>query len=490
MPERPASHAKRKENKEMAGITSIGAYIPIYRLNREEIGKTWGGRGAGGAKAVAGYDEDTVTMAVAAAINCLNRGGVDADGLFLATTSAPYREKMSAAIVASAADLKEECQAADFTDSLRAGTAALKAAYDAVKAGSAKKVIVVAADTRQGAAKGTLEQTLGDGAAALTIGNDKVIAEIENSYSLFNDFTDIWRTDEDKFPRSAEGRFIDEVGYLPTMQSVIEGLLKKSKLKINDFASVVYYASDARQHAALTRRLKLDKAQVQDPLYNDIGNTGTAAAFLMLAAALEKAKPGDKVLFAGYGDGADTFVLRVTEEIKKFQKNPVISQQLKGIMPITYGQYLTWRGLVPIEASTLPERSAISLQSRWRERKTIMALVGVKCQKCGTPQMNQLGQTVRVCVKCQAKDNFEPYKFADKKAKLFTYSIDQLMPTLNPPGVNGVIDFEGGGRLIVEFTDCDVNKMKIGMTMEMTFRKMFTSRGIHNYFWKAKPVFD
>ena len=306
----------------MAGITSIGAYIPIYRLNREEIGKIWGGRGAGGAKAVAGYDEDTVTMAVAAAINCLSRGGVDADGLFLATTSAPYREKLSAAIIASAADLKEECQAADFTDSLRAGTAALKAAYDAVKAGSAKNVVVVATDTRQGAAKGTLEQTLGDGAAALMIGTEKVIAEIEGSYSLFSDFTDIWRTDEDKFPRSAEGRFIDEVGYLPTMQSVIEGLLKKSKLKINDFTSVVYYASDARQHAALARRLKLDKAQVQDPLYNDIGNTGTAAAFLMLAAALEKAKPGDKILFAGYGDGADAFVLRVTDEIKKFQKTP------------------------------------------------------------------------------------------------------------------------------------------------------------------------
>ena len=102
--------------------------------------------------------------------------------------------------------------------------------------------------------------------------------------------------------------------------------------------------------------------------------------------------------------------------------------------------------------------------------------------------MNQLGQTVRVCVKCQTKDQFEPYKFSDKKAKLFTYSVDQLMPTLNPPGVNGVVDFEGGGRLIVEFTDCDANKMKVDMPMEMTFRKMFTSRGIHNYFWKAKPV--
>ena len=472
----------------MAGITSIGAYLPIYRLNREEIGKVWGGRGGSGAKAVAGYDEDTVTMAVAVAINCLNRGGADADGLFLATTSAPYREKLSAAMVACAADLKEEVQAADFTDSLRAGTAALKAAYDTVKAGSAKSIMVVAADTRQGAAKGALEQTLGDGAAALMVGTENVIAEIEGSYSLCNDFTDFWRTDEDKFPRSAEGRFIDEVGYLPTMQSVIDGLLKKFKLELKDFACVVYYASDARQHAALARRLKLEKTQVQDPLYNDIGNTSTAAVILMLAAALEKAKPGDRILFVGYGDGADAFILRATDEIKKFQKNAVISHQLAGKINITYGQYLTWRGMVPVEASTLPERSAISLQSRWRERKTIMALIGVRCKKCGTPQMNQLGQAVRVCVNCQTKDQFEPYKFSDKKAKLFTYSVDQLMPTLNPPGVNGVVDFEGGGRLIVEFTDCDVNKMKVGMTMEMTFRKMFTSRGIHNYFWKARPV--
>ncbi|MDD5338880.1 MAG: hydroxymethylglutaryl-CoA synthase [Dehalococcoidales bacterium] len=472
----------------MAGITSIGVYIPIYRLNREEIGKVWGGRGGGGAKAVAGYDEDTVTMAVAAAIDCLNRGGNEADGLFLATTSAPYREKMSAGIVASAADFKDECQAADFTDSLRAGAAALKAACDAVKAGSAKNVMVVAADTRLGAAKGTFEQTLGDGAVAITVGKNSVIAEIENSYSLFSEFTDVWRTSEDKFPKSAEGRFVDDVGYLPIMQAVIEGLLKKAKLEIKDFSKIVYYANDVRQHAGLTRRLKLDKEKVQDPLFSDIGNTGAAAGLLMLAAALEKAKPNDRILYVGYGDGADAFALKVTDEIKKFQKSPVVSNKLTGKINITYGQYLTWRGMVPVEASTLPERSAISLQSRWRERKTILALYGVKCKKCGAPQMNQLGQNVRVCVQCQTKDQFEPYKFADKKAKLFTYSVDQLMPTLNPPGVNGVVDFEGGGRLIVEFTDCEIDKLKVDMVMEMTFRKMFDTKSIINYFWKAKPV--
>jgi hydroxymethylglutaryl-CoA synthase len=472
----------------MVGITSAGAYLPVYRLNRDEIARIWGGRSAGGTKAVAGYDEDTVTMAVAAALDCLNRGGDMADGLFLATTTAPYREKLSAAIVTAAADLTDECRAADFTDSLRAGTIALKAAIDAVRAGTMKNVMVAAADSRLGAAKGNLEQTLGDGAAALMIGSEKVIAEIEGSYSISNDFTDYWRTEDDRFPRAAEGRFIDEAGYIPAVQSAISGLLKKYQLKLEDFSNVVYYASDARQHAALARRLKLDKARVQDPLYNDIGNMGAAAGFMMLTAALEKVGVDDRILFINYGDGADAFILRITDEIKKFQKRPVISNQLAGKIPIGYGQYLTWKDLVPVEASTLPERPAVSLQSRWRERRAIAALYGAKCRKCGTPQISQIGQTPRVCVNCQAKDDFEPYKFSDKKAVLFSYAIDQLMPTLNPPGVNGVIDYEGGGRLICELTDCPIDRVKVGMAVEMTFRRMFTSRGIHNYFWKAKPV--
>jgi hydroxymethylglutaryl-CoA synthase len=187
----------------MVGITSAGTYLPVYRLNRDDIARLWGGRSAGGTKAVAGYDEDTVTMAAAAALECLGKAGRGVEGLSLATTTAPYREKQSAAIVAAVADLPAECHTADLTDSLRASSIALKSAVDAVKAGSAANVLVAAADCRLGAAKGTLEQSLGDGAAALMIGSEGVVAEIEGSYSVYNDFTDVWRNENDAYIKSA-----------------------------------------------------------------------------------------------------------------------------------------------------------------------------------------------------------------------------------------------------------------------------------------------
>ena len=112
----------------------------------------------------------------------------------------------------------------------------------------------------------------------------------------------------------------------------------------------------------------------------------------------------------------------------------------------------------------------------------------VKCRKCGTAQIHPIGQTVRICIVCQSKDEFDDYKFSNKKGTLFTYSIDHLQPTKNPPGLNGVVDFDGGGRLICELTDCEPDRVKIGMPLEMTFRKLSQGKGIVNYFWKAKPV--
>jgi 3-hydroxy-3-methylglutaryl CoA synthase len=474
----------------MTGITSVGAYIPMYRLDREEIGRMWHMRGTGGEKAVAGYDEDSVTMAVAAALECTGRLGRQPDGLYMATTTAPYKEKQHAALVASALDLDRSTVTADITNSLRAATTGLRAALDAVRAGSSRECLVVAADCRLGAPRGKFEQLLGDGAGALTIGSDDVLAEIEEVSSLYSEFTDVWRTDSDAFPRSGEGRFIEEVGYMPTMMEAVSALMKKSSSNPADFARIVFYAHDLRQHTELAKKLGFQPSQVQDPFFTTIGNTGAAATFIMLAACLEAAQPGDRILLAGYGDGADVFTMRVTDNIKNMQQSGLPGGTFNHKRNIDYGTYLNWRDLVPFEASSLPERPEPSLASRWRERKLVSSLYGVRCTACGTPQLHPIGQNIRICVACQAKDTFEPYKFADKRGILFTYAVDQLQPTKNPPGLNGVIDFEDGGRLLCELTDYDVKNVRIGMPVKMTFRRLSSGKGVANYFWKARPIAD
>lgn len=466
----------------MPGITSIAAYIPRYRLSLEEIGRMWGTKGGKGQKAIAGYDEDALTMSVAAGLACVKGTSITPDSLYFATTTSPYKEKQNAAIIAGAMDVQNTCHTADFTNTLRAGTTALKAALDAAYA-SSSHALVVASDCRLGAPKGKFEQLLGDGACALMIGNDSPLLEIEATSSLYSDFTDLWRADKDVFLQSGEARFIDEAGYMPLMEEAIKALLTKYSLTPSDFSKAVFYAPDARAHTTLSKKVGFSSSQVQDPLFSQIGNSGTAAALIMLVAALEGVSPGDRILFANYGDGADTFIFRVTEHIT--QKRPTLA--LSPAVPIDYGRYLIWRNLISLEPSALPERSEPSLATRWRERKGIRALYGVKCKTCNTPQIHPIGQKTRICVSCQTKDNFEDYKFSDKTGRLFTYAVDALQPTLNPPGLNGVIDFDGGGRLICELTDYDLNNVETGMPVEMTFRKLSQGKGIVNYFWKAKP---
>ena len=479
---------KKGESGEMAGITSLGAYIPKYRLNVEDIAKFWHIRSASGEKAVAGYDEDSLTMAAAAALDCLGRSEEAADGLFLATTTNPYREKQGAAIIASAIDLGRESHTADFTNSLRAGSIAIRSALDSVKNGSAKNILVTASDCRTGAPQGKFEPQLGDGAAAVMIGSNNTIADIEDSYSIFNDFTDLWRTERDGFVQSAEGRFIDTQGYLPTMQKAFSEIMKKCSVVPRDFSKIVFYASDGKEHADFAKKMGFEKNQIQEPLFAQIGNTGTAASLMMLVAALEEAQAEDRILFAGYGDGCDILIFRVTKNIETIRSKPPVKGKMAKKTMIDYGKYLSWRDLVPVETANLPQRSEPSLITRWRDHRNVSTLYGVRCKNCGTPQLHPIGQNIRVCATCQSKDNFEAYKFSDKKAKLFTYAIDQLQPTKNPPGLNGVIDFDGGGRLICELTDYDLEKVRIGMPVEMTLRRMSQGQGIINYFWKAKPV--
>jgi hydroxymethylglutaryl-CoA synthase len=469
----------------LVGITSVGTYIPVYRLSRDEIARAWEAPSLGGEKAVAGYDEDSVTMAVAAALDCLKQGDEQVDALFFATTTSPWKEKQAASVIATAIDLPRQARTADFSDSLRGASTAMNLAVDSIKSGSAKSILITVADCRMAAAQSKLEQQIGDAAAAVVIGDKDVIVSFEGSYSVFNEFTDMWRTDEDKLMRSGEDRFSYAAGYLPIMRETITGLMQKYGLTPKDFSKLVCYAPDARTHTTLARSLGFDpKSQLQDPLLTIVGNAGAAGPLLMLVAALEEAEPDDKILFASYGDGSDAFILRVTEDIRKLRDKPKMKDRLATKMPLSYERYVKWRNLLPVEGVRLQASKPPSIPALWRERRSVLSLYGVKCRQCGTPQY----PPTRICAVCQAKDDFDDYKFSDKRGQVFTYAVDQLAPVPDPPGISAVIDFDDGGRILCDVADCDPREMKIGLPVEMTFRRLRQSGGIISYFWEAKPI--
>jgi hydroxymethylglutaryl-CoA synthase len=474
------------------GITSYGIHIPRYRLSRKTLSAAMGWAGGGGAqgdKAVANFDEDSLSMAVSAGRGCLKAvKQAKPDGLYFASTTPPYKEKGSAAIMATALDFSSNIRTGDFTDTLKAGTSALLAAADAIKSGNASNILVCAADCRLSKPAGALETVLGDGGAAFTVSNQNVAATIDSSYAVSYDFPDYRRTDDDKYVRSIEDRFIREEGYLKFIAEAVNGLLKKSKLEAKDIAKVAYPCLNVREHANVGKKIGLQPVQIQEPLMAAIGEAGAASSLMLLVAMLDEAKPGDKLIVASYGNGSEAILLTVTGEITKLQKG-ILKAALAYKKDLTsYERYLAFRGIIPVETSFPPDIANTQLVLNWRERKTILGLYGSVCKKCGTPQY----PAQRICVNpdCRATDEMEEMPFADKTGKVFTYTADYASPSLDAPLLFGIIDFDGGGRMVFEFTDTEFESIKIGTPVKMVFRRKYydAGRGIVGYFWKVTPI--
>ncbi len=478
----------------MVGIKSYGAYIPYRRLPRSVINAAWG-RGEGrGERAVAGLDEDSVSMAVSASIDCLK--GIDPktiDAVYLATTTPPYIERLNANIVANALDCRRDTRNADFSNCLRVGATALQSAIDAVKAGEFKNVLVAITDMRMGGAGGEDEMMLGDGAAAFLVGNENIIVELEGSYTLSDDMVDYWRVEGDTYLRSWEDRFGRDAGYSVTPIEAVKGLMMQLNLSTKDITKACIYGINARSQSGLARSMGLTPAQVQDPLLDNVGNTGAALAPMILVSALEDAKPGDRLLMVNWGNGCDAMLFKTTDAINKIRDRRGIKRHLniKGELD-NYGKYLRWRDMVALAPLSRPAGGAVSMSAEWRERRSGLPLYGVKCLKCGTVQLYMRGSSMRahVCLNCQAKDSFEPYRFSDKKGKVVSFSHDYLGGGIDPPATRTVVDFEGGGRGLFDMVDRDPAECKVGMEVEMTFRKVRSAPGSNVYFWKCKPVRD
>ena len=464
----------------MVGIVSYGAYVPLHRLGKETRG--WMSPTE---KAVASWDEDSLTMAVEAAVDAI--GGSDRnaiDGLYYASTTSPYREKLVATTLGMAADLRNDILTADISDTLRCGTAALRMAVDTVKAGTAKRVLVSVSDRRLGA--GGLAQDFGDGAAAFIIGDKDVAATLVDSYSISNELLDVWRAEGVKRTRTWEDRFVYEEGFQKVLPDAIDRFLKKAGVNLADVAKVCLYAPDMRRHREMVARLKLQPAQVQDPMLDKIGNTGSAFCVMQLVAALENAKPGDKIMCVAYGDGADILLFQATDKVGQVKPKWGIKRGLAAKMMVPsidiYNAYLN------TAAGDMERGGGAAASEIARERDYIYRMYGVKCKNCGTIMF----PPARVCTNCHQKDNFESIRMSDKRGKVFLFVIKPDVPAYMKPGIDTMVDFEGGGRALFGMADCVLpakpeSKDLIDKEVEMVFRRLGGGGQTHNYFWRCRP---
>jgi len=465
----------------MSGIISYGAYIPFNRLQRDVIGKTTGTRGGRGERSVASYDEDTVTMAVEASKNALS--SLDSDSiknLYFATTDPPYQEKLNSATIQAALNLNPSTRAMDLGGSVRAGLTTFLTASEA-----SGPALAALSDIRLGMPEGAAELNGGDGASAFVFGNDNPIATIESTYSETLEHQAVWRTPGQRASKTWEDRFALTQIYGPLLASGTNAILEQAGLEAKDLNHVIVDAPNIRAAAGLIAQLKLSPEQTIDALNSTVGHTGAAHAGLMLASALDKAKPGETILVISVSDGVDAIVLKTTDAIADYKPaSPVQALIDSKRNDLSYTRYLKWRGILEAEPPRRPDPSRPAGPPSFRGRNWKFSFVGSECTECGARHL----PPQKVCVKCRAQEKMVSVPYADEVGKVATYTLDRLAYTLQPPMVMAIVDFDCGGRVELEITDCDPETVAIGNELKLTFRRLFTADGVHNYFWKSRPA--
>jgi 3-hydroxy-3-methylglutaryl CoA synthase/uncharacterized OB-fold protein len=454
-------------------------------LARADIAAFMGSGGGKGTRAVASHDEDTTTLGVEAARLALRSApGRTPDALWFATSVPAYLDKTNATAVAAALRLPGDVGAYDFGGALRSGMGCLIAA---LRGGGTN--LVVAGDMRDGLPTSADESAGGDAGAALLVGDgSEVLAELVATAAATDEFTDRWRAPGDRTSKLWEERF-GENRYVALGQDALTRALKAAGLEAGDVGRLIVTGMHGRAVSGLVKKLGLDASAVVENLASSVGQSGTAHPLLVLAGALESmaaagAPAGTTVVALHLADGADAVVLRTTDALAGWCPARTVADQVDTGAPLTYAKFLAWRGQLQPEPPRRPEPARVSSTAAYRNEEWKFGFVGSKDRSSGAVHL----PPSRVSMEGGAVDDMEPVAMADATGTVVTSTIDRLAYSPSPPIVFAVVDFDGGGRYPVELTDVDPDEIHAGSRVEMTFRRLFSADGIHDYFWKARPV--
>jgi 3-oxoacyl-[acyl-carrier-protein] synthase III len=302
-----------------ARVLAFGGYQPARVVTNDELAATvetsdeWIRSRVGiASRRLAGPDETVADMAVAAAGKALAGSGLAADDIDLVIVATCTPEVMipnTAAIVArrlgiaapGAYDLNAACAGFCY---------ALAAASDAVRAGSARHVLVIGAEKLSQWVDWTDRSTciiFADGAGAAVVGP----AEGDESAAGVGPVA--WGSDgdmADKIFIKDRNSFIFQEGQsvfrwaTTALHPVAKDACAQAGVEPSELAVFVPHQANLRIIEALARKIGAPQAKVANDIVN-AGNTSSASIPLALSRMIERGElaSGDKALLIGFGAG-------------------------------------------------------------------------------------------------------------------------------------------------------------------------------------------
>lgn len=468
------------------GILAFGAYVPLIRIDRGAIAAThsWAfpslkGKGA---RALANWDEDSVTMAVEAARS------IDPDGIgnvLFASTTAPFADLQSATLISAALQLPLTTGAADLSGSVRSGTSALLMAF---QSGRPASTLVVAADARRAKPGSAQEMQYGAGAVALKVGPGNPIARLVGSASRSDPFVDHYRGADSSYDYQWEERWVREEGYAKIVPEAIKAALDEAGVSAAEISAFCLPALIGGAAATVAKKTGIRPEAIADGLQAKCGDTGAAHGLLMLAAALEQAKPGDRILIVTFGAGCDVLLIEATEALAGYRPAASVANMIAaGRVEPHYAKLLSFHGELNLDWGMRSEfAEKIPVTQQYRARDQLNGFNAGECPACGTIQFPQLAS----CVNCGSFDPLSPRPLVDEPARLTSYTADWLQYHPSPPLYFGLVQFDNGARVLMELVDVDPQVLEVGAPLRMVYRikSKDPQRGNQRYFWKAKPI--
>ncbi len=478
----------------MIGITAFGAYIPRGRLGKQAISdaNSWFDAGlkslAKGERSICNWDEDTITMAVEASRDCLTAlDNKQLSSLYLASTTLPFLDRQNSVVVSEALNLGKSIRTMDVSASQRAATSALISLLESTIQSNA---MLVASEHRRSKAGSRSEMLWGDAAAAVTVGSKQVIAEFLGAETYAVDFVDHYRGSGSDFDYDWEERWIRDEGFMKFLPAAVTKLLNNCEIGAQEIDHFILPSDQPRTPAAVAKKLGIHADAVVDNQIASVGVAGAAQPLLLLAKIIEAAKPGELVLLTGFGQGCDLLLFRVTGAVENTRPKSGVAAAIASRREETnYNKFLGFANLIERDIGKRGETDKQTYLSGYNRRKDLLtSFIGGKCRECGAVQIPR----DRYCVnpECNALDSQHDYRFADKVGTVATWTADRLTFDWNPPAYFGMVEFEGGGKLMMDFTEVEQGAIDTGtaVTLHFRIRQFDTQRGFRKYFWKAMPL--